>query len=191
MAALDERLLVLDWQSAEDRQRRRFDLWSGWPFLSLVVVLLGGEWFLRRRHGLCEDLNRFPPGKPVPDASVPGRGRVAQVCLRLIFSLAAATVAAAELVINEFLPDPFGSDGGREFVELLNSGTRTVDLGGWRLQFANGAEGAVWQTRWTGQAGQMLAPGERFLIVDRNWVDPVPGDAEVALACRTDRMPSD
>jgi len=52
IASLTERLLALDWQGAEDRQRRRFDLWSGWPFLTLVVVLLGGEWFLRRRHGL-------------------------------------------------------------------------------------------------------------------------------------------
>jgi hypothetical protein len=52
LTALNERLLALDWQGAEDRQRRRFDLWSGWPFLALVVVLLGVEWFLRRRHGL-------------------------------------------------------------------------------------------------------------------------------------------
>ncbi len=52
VAALNERLLALNWQGAEDRQRRRFDLWSGWPFLTTVVVLLGCEWFLRRRHGL-------------------------------------------------------------------------------------------------------------------------------------------
>jgi hypothetical protein len=52
LAALNERLLAMDWQGAEDRQRRRFDLWSGWPFLTVVVILLGCEWFLRRRHGL-------------------------------------------------------------------------------------------------------------------------------------------
>lgn len=109
-------------------------------------------------------------------------GPRAQICLRLMLWTGAAKGASAELVINEFLPDPPGSDGGREFVELLNTGSQSVDLGGWRLQFANGSEGAEWQTRWTGEAGQTVAPGGRFLIVDRNWLDPVPGDAEVALA---------
>jgi hypothetical protein len=103
-------------------------------------------------------------------------------CLSVLSFLCAAGAAAADLVINEFLPDPSGSDGGREFVELLNPGDHGVDLGGWQLQFANGAEGAVWQTRWTGQAGQTVPAGGRFLIVDRNWLEAVPGDAEVALA---------
>lgn len=49
---LGERLLALDWQGSADQQRLRFDLWSGWPFLVVVFVLLGCEWFLRRRHGL-------------------------------------------------------------------------------------------------------------------------------------------
>ncbi len=33
-------------------RRRRLDLWAGWPFLVLVTVVLGVEWYLRRRHGL-------------------------------------------------------------------------------------------------------------------------------------------
>ena len=56
-----------------------------------------------------------------------------------------------------------------------------MDLGGWQLQFANGADGPVWQTRWSGQAGQALAPRARFLIVDSGWTAPPPGDAEVVL----------
>ena len=35
-----------------DLRRNRWDFWSGWPFLVLVSVLLGLEWFLRRRNGL-------------------------------------------------------------------------------------------------------------------------------------------
>lgn len=89
--------------------------------------------------------------------------------------------ARAQLVINELLPDPAGSDGGHEYVELLNPGDQPVDLGGWQLQFANGADGPVWQTRWSGQAGQALPPRGRFLIVDRGWTASPPGDAEVAL----------
>ena len=103
----------------------------------------------------------------------------AGLCLLLCL---VADGATAQLVINEFLPDPEGSDGGREFVELLNTGPVAVDLGGWQLQFANGAEGPVWQNRWSGTAGRQLGPGARFLIVDRNWAGSAPGDAEVALA---------
>lgn len=100
----------------------------------------------------------------------------------LMASAPAALPAHGQIVINEFLPDPAGSDAGREFVELLNTGADPVDLGGWQLQFANGAEAVEWLVRWTGQAGQALAPGARFLIVDRNWAGTAPADAEVALA---------
>ncbi len=47
-----EDLLALDWKSQELSRRNRLDIWSGWPFLVLVAVLLGLEWFLRRRNGL-------------------------------------------------------------------------------------------------------------------------------------------
>lgn len=99
----------------------------------------------------------------------------------LICLLAAARVEAT-LVINELLPDPAGADAGHEFVELLNSGDVPADLGGVRLEFANGADGAVWQLRWTGPSGLALAPGARFLIVDRGWTGNAPADAEVSLA---------
>lgn len=49
---LVDQLAGLDWKPARVQDRRRRDLTSGWPFLALVVLLLAGEWFLRRRHGL-------------------------------------------------------------------------------------------------------------------------------------------
>lgn len=52
IASLRQRLEAMDWKGSENRQRRRFDLWSGWPFIVTIAVLLGCEWFLRRRHGL-------------------------------------------------------------------------------------------------------------------------------------------
>ena len=45
-------LMSLDWSGKDVQQRRRLDFWSGWPFLISVVLLLGCEWFLRRRHGM-------------------------------------------------------------------------------------------------------------------------------------------
>lgn len=50
--SLGYELLQRDWRGIADRQRQRLDLWSGWPFIAVVTVLLGVEWFLRRRHGL-------------------------------------------------------------------------------------------------------------------------------------------
>jgi hypothetical protein len=52
LAELEAELLALDWSGIEDRQRRRLDLGSGWPIIIVVTLLLGAEWFLRRRHGL-------------------------------------------------------------------------------------------------------------------------------------------
>ena len=89
--------------------------------------------------------------------------------------------AAADLVINEILIDPDGSDAGQEFVELLNTGPGPVDLEGVVFQFANGADGPEWKTRWSGEAECFLAPGTRFLIVDRNWMGPAAAQAEVYL----------
>ncbi len=52
LRALVAELLAVDWQGDRIEQHRRVDVRSGWPLLALVVVLLGAEWFLRRRHGL-------------------------------------------------------------------------------------------------------------------------------------------
>ena len=41
----------------------------------------------------------------------------------------------SDLVINEFVPNPDGEDGGSEWVELYNSGSESVDLVGWGLEW--------------------------------------------------------
>lgn len=93
----------------------------------------------------------------------------------------ACSPAWSGLVINEFLPDPAGADGGREFVEILNTGPEPVDLTGVSLDFANGAEDAVWVTRWVQGEAWTLEPGARFLIVDRNWLGPENWQAQAYL----------
>jgi len=87
----------------------------------------------------------------------------------------------AGLVINEFYPDPSGTDSGREFVELQCTGSQVFDLFGVSLEFANGTQGAVWSGRWTCEEHLTLAPGQRFLLVDRNWLGDSVGDVEVWL----------
>ena len=45
-------LAELDWSPLGRSRRQRWDPWSGWPFLVAVCLVLGLEWYLRRRHGL-------------------------------------------------------------------------------------------------------------------------------------------
>ena len=85
------------------------------------------------------------------------------------------------VVINEFLADPAGADSGQEFVELLNTGPGAFNLAGLEFQFANGSVGPEWVTRWTAGEDTWLAEGQRFLLVDRNWLGDQPFDAEVWL----------
>ena len=118
-----------------------------------------------------------PGGAPVPRA-VFGGG----VGLLLWIALAVPSERAwAHLVINEFLPDPEGSDAGKEFVELLNTGPEAESLAGVSLQFGNGAAGPEWTNRWTGVGPIILQPDQRFLLVDRNWMGEPAGDVEVYL----------
>jgi len=44
----------------------------------------------------------------------------------------------AELVINEFVPNPDGSDEENEWIEIYNVGNNDIDLNGWKIQDASG-----------------------------------------------------
>jgi hypothetical protein len=106
---------------------------------------------------------------------------VTRFLLPLCGALLLCSPCPARVVLNEVLYDPTGADGGAEFVELFNGGTAPVDLDGWRLDFANGAVGPDWATRWRGAAGETVAPGARYLIADRGWTGPA-ADAVVSLS---------
>lgn len=71
----------------------------------------------------------------------------------VVVSVAAATYSNA-IVINEFLPDPAGSDTSGEFIELLNTGSVVVDVGGWQVDDADGGSSA-----YTIPAGTTIAAG--------------------------------
>lgn len=89
-------------------------------------------------------------------------------------------LAAVAPVINEVCYDPDGADAGAEFVEIINPDTCAVDLAGYRLEFANGAEGPAWTPRWQATGGDRIAAGGRFLVADTGWAGPA-ADAVVAL----------
>ncbi len=49
---LETSLEKLAWETSGLSRRKSWYPTAGWPFLVMVVLLLGCEWFLRRRHGL-------------------------------------------------------------------------------------------------------------------------------------------
>jgi hypothetical protein len=64
------------------------------------------------------------------------------------------------VLINEFLPDPDGTDTDNEWVELLNSGEETVRMDGWVIE----AGASSWDSCYEFPVNSELAPGERVLI---------------------------
>ncbi|HOX26651.1 MAG TPA: lamin tail domain-containing protein [Candidatus Krumholzibacteria bacterium] len=89
--------------------------------------------------------------------------------------------AAGAPVINEVCYDPAGADAGAEFVEIFNPDTCAVDLAGYRLEFANGADEPRWLGRWVATAGDRIAAGACFLVADAGWSGPA-ADATATLA---------
>lgn len=49
-----------------------------------------------------------------------------------------AIVATNEIIVNEFLPDPEGSDDGNEWIELKNTSDHTVSLADWQIDDEDG-----------------------------------------------------
>jgi hypothetical protein len=93
------------------------------------------------------------------------RGLPAAICV-----LAACPISA-QVVINEVLYDPEGSDTGLEFVELLNCGRQGVLLAGWVLETGNGANPDDWTVEWIGGDLDYVEPGETFVVGE---VDVLP-----------------
>ncbi|MEX2054926.1 MAG: lamin tail domain-containing protein, partial [Candidatus Andersenbacteria bacterium] len=76
-------------------------------------------------------------------------GATAQLALTVT-----APTYSDQVVINEVLPNPVGSDTSSEFIELKNIGSATVDLGGWQLDDQEGGS-----TPYTIAAHITIAPG--------------------------------
>ena len=71
--------------------------------------------------------------------------------------------AAADLLLNEILYDPPGTDAGREFVEIVNPDEVASALDGVVLEAGDGARPGTWRLVWQARPGA-LAPGA-FLVV--------------------------
>jgi hypothetical protein len=74
-----------------------------------------------------------------------------------------ALVALGSVVINELLYDPPGVDGGREFVELINTSAAPVPIAALALEAGDGARPGLWRPVWRGTAGE-LHPGALLVV---------------------------
>ena len=92
--------------------------------------------------------------------------------------LDALTALGMAVVLNEVLYDPAGTDGGHEFVELLNVGDVDVRLDVLQVEVGDGARSA-WSPAWQGGAG-VLPPGA-MLVIGGDAVPERAGELHVAL----------
>ena len=84
------------------------------------------------------------------------------LCLAAAF---AAPITAQDVLINEFVYDDSSTDD-REFVELFNSGTTTVDMSGWILELWDQTceTSKVAKKTYTIPANTRLAPGSFYVM---------------------------
>lgn len=96
-------------------------------------------------------------------------------CIAL-FLCALTQAAEAQVVINEIMFAPSGSEFFDEYIELFNAGDRVVDLTGWRIGDDEETNALV------GDA-MVLAPGAYALVMDAGYnahsthYDPLPDTA--------------
>jgi len=64
------------------------------------------------------------------------------------------------LIINEVLPNPSGTDTGQEYVEIVNVGGARVDLTGWKIGDNASEDRHIFEPRF-------IEPGEALVVFDR------------------------
>jgi hypothetical protein len=118
---------------------------------SLAPVPGAGKSSARVQDGYDTDRSGtdFVAGTPTPGAANP---RVEPaVC---------ENAAGARVVVNEFIYNPAGTDGDREWVELYNAGTAVTRLDGWVIETATD----TWGEDYVFPNGTSIGPNE-YLVV--------------------------
>jgi hypothetical protein len=75
----------------------------------------------------------------------------------------AACDGGGAVLINEFAADPAGTDGGAEWVELLNVGRTSASLEGWAIERALSGD-TDYEAMFVLPVGLVLAPGARVVV---------------------------
>jgi hypothetical protein len=88
--------------------------------------------------------------------------------LAVAAALTCSSAAQGALLITEFMPDPSGTDAEREWVEIYNSGTTTIDLTNYKIGDEEAAplDGPNGEGMFYFPAGATIAPGQVFTIAN-------------------------
>lgn len=95
-----------------------------------------------------------------------GRIRIALATLAALGLIVASRPASAQVVINEILANPIGTDDGTERIEIYNAGMVAVDMTGWAIDDAATIDNATVRCRipedfdLSCPGGVIIQPGE-------------------------------
>jgi hypothetical protein len=83
----------------------------------------------------------------------------------MLGSMACATSANGALLVTEFMPDPSGTDAEREWMEIYNSGTTTLNLDGYKVGDEESSTGLT-EGMFQFPTGTEIAPGGVIVIAN-------------------------
>jgi hypothetical protein len=111
----------------------------------------------------------------------PAAGSLCALCIFVLLSLELLPAqASAQVVINEVMYNPAGSDAGREWVELYNKGQSDVTMvggsgkGSWRLN--DGSNHTLTDPSGGTGRGSLIVPAGGYLIVANDPNDFISGE---------------
>jgi hypothetical protein len=87
----------------------------------------------------------------------------------------AEQVGTRQVIINEIMADPMGSDVNQEWIELYNPGSAPVDVAGWQIRDCA-------TQAWTLRGVNLVIPAGGFLVVGMSNNATFNGGADVDLA---------
>jgi len=94
------------------------------------------------------------------------------------------------IIISEILFDASGGDEGKEFIELYNPSTSTIDIKGWAIKYRIGESTSTTSIALLNEEDQTQVPPQGFLLIGLNSYDPINFSGREADAVRSRSLPN-
>jgi phosphatidylserine/phosphatidylglycerophosphate/cardiolipin synthase-like enzyme len=130
-----------------------------------LLVLQGTGIDKTLMRDFCQQLSISTKHDMAPKGSAPCRARPVEEEVEVSCPAEGEDLSSC-VIINEFLPNPSGSDRGEEFVELVNTSEEDISLEGWSLSDESGSDRHVFSGT--------LAAGAGLVVFDMGDHDDIP-----------------